>query len=118
MNTHFYLTTEFYQHVAICTALIILFALFLGARLKSISRTQTVPVWKGKEYFFYLQALIISSITSEQLDEVRPLVEGFYDKHYQTDTTNEELKHYYSLLLESISKKEKQFNGAIEKAAV
>lgn len=120
MNTNFYQTTEFYQHVAIVTVLIVLFALILGPRLQSKRRrlTITAPVghWTAQEYYMYVTALINTSLTWEQLNSAQKIVDRFCSRDFHPEATLKELQRYHARLLANIDKKRKELLGEMAAA--
>lgn len=99
-----YQSPEFLNAVA-AGVVVLIILVFL---LKYPFRKKTSE-WTISQHYMYLSVLIKSSQTAEQLNQVRPEIDKFFDKHHRRDRDNQELKRYYERLLKSISEKEKQF---------
>lgn len=100
-----YQSPQFLKAVAAGVAVLILLVfLFYPFRKKT-------PEWTLSQHFMYLNVLIKSSQTPEQLNQVRPEIDKLFDKHHKSNSDNLELKRYNERLLKSISEKEKQFEG-------
>lgn len=108
--TQFYQTTEFYQQVAVSVVLIIMFAFALKGRFKS-KKKQVKPVayWTAPMYFAYLHVLIKTSLTMQQVQDAKALVEDFHKKDFHPIASNREIQRYKTRLRAAIGNKEKEF---------
>ena len=100
-----YQSPAFLKAVAAGVAILILLVFLLKYPFRK------TPEWTISQHFMYMNILIKSSQTPEQLNQVRPEIDKFFDKHYKRDHDNEELKRYYERLLKSVSEKENQFDS-------
>jgi hypothetical protein len=105
------LTPEGQRVVAFYTIVIILIAFALGAHpFKKTKKVVPSAQWTASDYYMYVRACILSCATIDQLDQMKPLVESYYDKHFRVPITTNERKRYYGRLLEAVSKKETELN--------
>jgi len=83
--------------IAFSTVFIIVFALAMGAhhfrkkkRLIVASAREEDPRigWVAGDYFMFLNSLIRSCRTLDELQATMPKIEGYYDKGYQQPTVN------------------------------
>lgn len=109
MQTPFYQTTEFLQHIAIITVLLIVFLLLFSPRL---FKMPPLTGWQSPgDYYAYLMACIQTCKELDELNFRRNEVEGFYYKTYSHPVTHDEMETYYDLLTAAIIKRRQELSG-------
>jgi len=112
MNFEFLLTPEGQKHVAVATALIIVFAFFFRAHpFKRKTRlTLTAPedqnLWVAGDYYTFLRANIQTCSTFVELEGLREAVEGIFYKKFRAPITQADRSRYYTRLMEAVTQRE------------
>lgn len=103
---------SFYNNVAICTVLIIVMAIILGAR--PFKKKSSGPkLWLAGDYYTFLRANIQTCMTFEELEDLKNAVDSFYSKEFRVPISRSDRSRYYTRLMETISKRENDMEGSL-----
>jgi hypothetical protein len=113
MNFEFLLTPEGQKHVAIATALIIAFAFAIGAhpfkkakQLFVLAEAEEPNLWVAGDYYTFLRANIMTCPNFKELEDMKRVVEDFFEKEFRVPISCIDRKRYYARLLEAITQRE------------
>lgn len=110
------ITIELNQ-LAIVTALVVGFAFLLGLhpfkkkQRLVLSSPENMSLWTAGDYFTFVNSLILSSKSLEQLQKTMDLIDGYFDKPFRVPISSVEVKKNYQRLLESYCEMERKFEN-------
>jgi len=112
-------TIEAQKAIAFYTICIILIAFVLGARpFKSNKRlvvsSEVEPTWTARDYFMFLNSVILASKTWADLDKVMVNVENFKGKEFRVRISKADREKYYERLLKSYNHKVNEFESVFQ----
>lgn len=115
-----FLQTRTGQNLVAVLITIIIGLAFLRNRSKRKKQAASVPSaqWTISQRYMYLNAVIISCTSLEELHQVKKLVKGFARETFSELPTIKERHRYTSRLLESYYSKETSFTQIADKVAL
>jgi hypothetical protein len=102
------------HQVAFATIFIIVLAFILKER-KAKANSDPSDSWTARQYFMYLNSIIGTCRTLDQLNDVRPLVDNYLARYFGS-ISNDEMNKYYTRLMNAIREKENELTGTLLKA--